>query len=216
MIYILTGNDIKKKNSYLKKLYKEDQLIFILELSSKKEDFLNFTDSQSLFGGFPVVIVDNIIKNDEISFSPSDLLVLKDSNTIFIFLEEKLLALDSKKYKKYATVEDFSVTILKQAPKINIFGITDAFSLRDKIGTWVLYREAVSSGFSPEEISGVIFWKIKTMLLNGTKFFTINELKNNSSELLSIYHKAHHGECDFTIGLEQFILSSLNKQKEKA
>jgi hypothetical protein len=211
MIYILIGNDAKKKNSYLKKLYKEDQPIFTLELLAKKEDFLNYTDSQSLFGSFPVVIVSNIIKNNEISFNPSDLLILKDSKTTFIFLEEKLLAPDSKKYKQYATIEDFSFIVTKQIPKINIFGITDSFSHRDKIGTWILYREAVSVGVSPEEISGVIFWKIKTMLLNGTKIFKPNELKYQSSNLLSIYHKAHKGECDFTIALEQFILSSLSK-----
>ena len=49
------------------------------------------------------------------------------------------------------------------------------------------------------------------MILNGTKFFSKEELKKASSELVSIYHKAHRGEYDFTISLEQFILSSLSK-----
>jgi hypothetical protein len=49
------------------------------------------------------------------------------------------------------------------------------------------------------------------MILNGTKVFTKDELKKRSSELVSIYHRAHGGEVDFTISLEQFILNSLNK-----
>ncbi|HEY5588638.1 MAG TPA: hypothetical protein VIK86_06750 [Candidatus Paceibacterota bacterium] len=211
MIYILLGNDIKKKNAYLKKLYKDDQLISVLDGTITKEILFDQAHSLSLFGGSPVVIVENVIKEGDIILSPSDLLILKDSATVFVFLEEKLLALDSKKYKKYSTIEEFNEQIVKQAPKMKVFDIAEAFSRKDKIGSWILYREAVLAGVSPEEISGIIFWKIKTMLLSGTKFFTPEELKIKSSGLVSIYHKSHRGECDFVIGLEQFILSSLSK-----
>jgi hypothetical protein len=140
-----------------------------------------------------------------------DLSSLKNSPNNLIFIEDKLPASDIKKYKKYAIIEDFSSPTTKTAPKVNVFGIADAFSRRDKIGTWVLYREAVGEGVPPEEISGIIFWKIKTMMLSGSKIFSLSELKKRSSNLVSLYHKAHKGECDFTIGLEEFILSSLSK-----
>ena len=212
MIYILSGNDTKKKNSYLKKLYKDDLPIFAPNKDVGKSELFDRALSVSLFGGSPIVVLENIIKEDNITFSQEDLSVLKDSETVFIFLEEKLLASDLKKYKKYATIEDFSVDIKKQISKINIFDIADAFSRKDKIGTWIIYREAISQGVSPEEISGIIFWKVKTMILAGTKFFSVNELKNLSSNLVSIYHDSHRGESDFVIGLEQFILSSLSKK----
>lgn len=211
MIYILTGNDTKKKNAYLKKLSNGDQSIFASEINVTKDSLFEQAKSLSLFGGYPTVIIENIIKDGDITFSQEDISILKDSETIFIFIEEKLLATELKKFKKYAIIEDFSIQVIKQASKINIFGIADAFSNRDKIGTWILYREAVSQGISPEEISGIIFWKIKTMFLIGAKFFSTDELKIRSSELVSIYHMAHRGECDFVIGLEQFILSSLSK-----
>jgi len=211
MIYILSGNDTKKKNLYLKKLVKKDQPIFISQAEITKEKFFEYALSISLFGDSPVVIIEDILKNEEIKFSAKDLLVLKDSKTIFVFLEEKLLVSDIKEYKKYSTIENFSSSTTKKIPKMNVFSIADAFSRRDKIGTWILYREAVSLGVAPEEISGIIFWKIKTMLLNGTKVFSTSELKERSGNLVDIYHKAHRGECDFTIGLEQFILSSLTK-----
>lgn len=210
MIYILSGNDIKKKNAYLKKLYAGEFLSFSSQSNITKENLFDYARSISLFGESPAVAFDGLIKEGVISLSPEELSLLSESATVFVFIEDKLLAVDNKKYKKYATIEDFSSEILKTTPKMNIFGIADAFSKRDKIGTWILYRDAVYLGASPEEISGIIFWKIKTMLLSGTKFFSPDELKNQSSELVSIYHRAHRGESDFTIGLEQFILSSLS------
>lgn len=211
MIYILSGNDTKKKNAYLKKIHNGDFLNFSMQSDISKESLFDQAKSVSLFGNSPVIIFDNFIKEGGIALSPDDLSILSESSSTFVFIEEKLLALDSKKYKKYATIEDFSMEVVKTAPKMNVFSIADSFSKRDKIGTWILYRDAVLAGASPEEVSGIIFWKIKTMLLSGTKFFSQDELKNQSSELVSIYHKSHRGELDFTIGLEQFILSSLSK-----
>lgn len=214
MIYILSGNDTKKKNAYLKKLYKNGQPIFIPQSDVSKGILFEYAETVSLFGESPIVITEGVIKGGDISLSTDDLLFLNNSKTVFVFLEEKLLATDSKKYKKHSIIEDFNIEAVKQSPKVNVFGIADAFSRRDKIGTWTLYREAVSMGVAPEEISGIIFWKIKTMILNGTKSFDINDLKMMSSELVALYHSAHHGDCDFTVGLEQFILSSLDKQKK--
>lgn len=211
MIYILSGNDTKKKSAYLKKLYKSDQSIFVPEANATKEMLLDYAMERSLFGESTTVVFENILKKEDISLSPDELSKLKDSKTVVVFLEEKLLAVDSKKYIKYATIEDFSTQIVKQAPKMNMFSIADAFARRDKINTWILYRDAVTLGAQPEEISGIIFWKIKNMVLNGTKSFSQDELKSQSSELVSLYHKAHRGESDFVIGLEQFILSALSK-----
>jgi hypothetical protein len=211
MIYILSGNDSKKKNAYLKKLYKSDQPIFVPEKDITREMIFDYALSRSLFGESSVIVFENIFKKEDIKLSDKDLTVLKDSKTAFVFMEEKLLVADVKKYKKFAEIEDFSTETVKQGPKMNIFSIADSFSRRDKIGTWVLYREAVNLGIAPEEISGIIFWKIKSMILTGTKVFSIDELKKQSSELVSLYHKAHLGETDFVIGLEQFILSSLCK-----
>jgi len=212
MIYILSGNDTKKKNAYIKKLSKNNLPVYIPQESLSKETILDYASSVSLFGESPIIVLEGLIKKGDITLSVDDLLTLKDSLTIFVSLEEKMLLPDVKKYKKYGVVEDFSSPTIKQAPKMNVFSVAEAFSRKDKIGTWILYRGAISKGASPEEISGIIFWKVKTMLLNRAKVFSVPELKKMSSELVSIYHKAHRGECDFTIALEQFILSALSKQ----
>lgn len=211
MIYILLGNDTKKKNEYLKKIYKKDLPIFLSNYSITKEELFDQAGNVSLFGGSPVVVLDSLIKEGKMDFSKEDILVLKNSETTFVFLEDKLLASDLKNYKEKAIIEDFNTEFKKLTPKTNVFGIADAFSNRNKIGTWILYREAISQGSYPEEISGIIFWKIKTMILSGSKFFSEDELKKCSSNLVSLYHEAHKGESDFVIGLEQFVLKSLSK-----
>lgn len=211
MIYILLGNDAKKKNAFLKKLYKDNLPIFAPGVDLSKELLFEKANSVSLFREKMIMVLDSPIKEGDLNFSSDDLSILKESETTFVFLEEKLLAADLKKYKRFAEIEDFSNQEIKIVSKVNVFGIADAYSNRDKIGAWILYRNAVSAGVAPEEISGIIFWKIKMMILNGNKIFSSAELKSQSSLLVSLYHKAHRGEVDFVIGLEQFILSSLNK-----
>lgn len=211
MIHIIYGNDTKNKNAYLKKLAGNHESFFITPSKISKEMLYDYASNINLFGKSPVIILEGLIYQSDIDLSSADLNILKDSPTAFLLLEDKLLASDKKKYEKYAEIKSFEQKITKQVPKINIFDIASAFESKDKVKAWMLYRESIESGIEPESISGVLFWKIKTMILNGNKAFNIDNLKRQSGELVSIYHRAHMGELDFVIGLEQFILSSLSK-----
>lgn len=209
MIYIVAGSDTKKKNSYLKKLYKDNPPIYVPEKEFTKEILLSHLGSVNLFGEYPIVVFENVLKNLELS--SREILELRESKTKFVFIEEKILAADKKKWEKNAEIVLYEDVVKKEVPKFNVFAIADSFSKRDKVGTWILYREAVLYGIPTEEISGILFWKIKTMILNGTKMFSEEELKNQSSSLVSLYHDSHLGNIDFVFGLEQFILKSLSK-----
>jgi hypothetical protein len=211
MIYIFCGNDSKKINLNISKISNKKEVILLTSSSTSKEILINYASSTSLFGDVPVIIIDNTLNKDEFSFSKTDLSILKESPTIFIFKEDKLLVANEKKYKNYANIERFEVKEIKKNPTIKSFDIVDAFSKRDKVGTWILYRQAIDGGLEPEAISGLLFWKIKTMILNGTKVFSIKELQNQSKNIVSLYHHSHRGDTDFIVGLEQFILSSLSK-----
>jgi DNA polymerase III delta subunit len=209
MIYLLAGSDIKNKSSYVGDHFPDRDFVFLYPPISK-DLLLNYASTNSLFGDSPIVKLDNILRSGEIEFLAEDLLTLKDSETIFIFLEDKLLAADEKKYKKYAEIVKFEEKAIKQAPKVNVFAIADAFSKRDKINTWILYRDAIERGTEPEAISGMLFWKIKTMLLSNSQNFPRERLLEQSSSIVSLYHRAHRGELDLVIGLEQFILGALS------
>ncbi len=176
-----------------------------------KEALMNYALGSNLFGDLLTIVTDDLITSGDIDFSSEELLALKESENMFIFLEDKLLVAGEKKYKKYAEVVRFEEKKAPPVAKFNTFAIADAYGVGDKMKAWIMYREAIEKGIEPEAISGVLFWKIKNMLLTETKTFREDALKRQSSELVTLYHKAHRGERDFIIGLEQFILSSLSK-----
>ena len=207
MIYILVGNDTKKKSVYIKTLAKAREVLALDGANISKDLLLSYASSVSLFGESQIIILDNIITKGELILSNEDLGIMQNSPTIFVYIEDKLLVANEKKYKKYADIERFEEKTQGKKPAFNTFVIADAFGRHDKVGAWINYREAIDSGILPEPISGILFWKIKTMMLAKPTPL----LKKQSGELVSLYHRAHRGECDFVIGLEQFILSSLSK-----
>lgn len=211
MIYILSGKDIEKRNEYIKNLLKGKDLIRLNHNQISRDVLIEYAESVSLFGDSPNILVDNLISQGVIKLSAKDLAILKDSKSTFIFTEDSIKVVDAKKYKNYANIEFFEEKKTPQPLKFNTFAIADSFARRDKVNTWVLYCESIEKGIEPEAISGMLFWKIKTLLLKGSPAFSKEELKRNSSEIVSLYHKAHLGECDFVIGIEQFILNALSK-----
>lgn len=212
MIYILLGDNTKSKSLYIKELVKGGESFSLSASDLNKELIMSYATNISLFGEYPYIIVENILKDEDITFSENEFNLLKESKTTFILKEDKLSAVLQKKYKKYAEIKVFEEKKAPAVPKFNVFGITDAFASRNKVLAWTLYRKAIENGIEPEAISGVLFWKIKTMVLNGSRAFSKDELKNYSSQIVSLYHKAHRGEADFSIGLEQFILASLSSK----
>lgn len=210
MIYLLVGNNTKKKNLRVRELIGDGEVEFIPIEQVSKDMIMTYAGSVSLFGGSPVIVIEGLIGYKDITLSVDELREIEDSPTTFIFIEDKLVVINEKKYGKFAKIEKFEQREVKQAPKIDIFAIADAYERKDKIKTWTLYREAIEKGSEPEAISGMLFWKIKTMILNSSRSFKEEDLKKNASTLVSLHHRAHRGETDFIIGLEQFILNSLS------
>jgi DNA polymerase III delta subunit len=213
MIYILSGNDFKAKSSYILKLASKTQVTFLPLKDASKEYLINGASTGSLFGDKSFIVVEDFFIESEVTLTNEDLEILKNSSSAFVFLEDKMLAKEQKKYAKYAEIKDFKAKEIKEIPKVNVFSVADAYARKDKVGAWVAYNSAIESGIAPEAISGILFWKIKTMILNNNKEFKVSDLKRYSSEIVALYHKAHGGEVDFVIALEQFILSSLSSGK---
>lgn len=210
MIYLFIGNDIKSKSIKLKLLSKGGSITFLSLKDLSKSILMNYANSQNLFGEKSFIVLDNFITENIFSLSKEDLASLMESQTVFVFYEDKLLASEQKKYIKYGSIENFDKKIDK-VYKSDSFAIADSFGERDKVKAWVLYNEAIEKGVTGEAVAGMLFWKIKTMMSNGQKVFSKQELKSQSSRLVSIYHKSHNGELDIFTGLEHFILSALSK-----
>lgn len=206
MIYIYSGNDIKNKNLEIKKISKNKEIFFVTE----KEKIFEYLDAQNLFGEYPCVILDGFFDN-KISFLKKEILELKESKTVFIFKEDSFNSLNLKKYKDFILFNSFEKKEIKEN-KMNIsFEVANAFGVKDKIKTWILFNQAIEKGVEPEQITGILFWKIKSLSSFNQNYFSEKEVKRCSKLLISLYHEAHLGKRDFTIGLEQFLLSVLSK-----
>ncbi len=105
--------------------------------------------------------------------------------------------------------------------------LADALAARDKKTLWIRYVEAIESGAVAEELHGILFWQVKTMLLAqqsktaeeaGLKPFPYSkakgalknwkpgEVEKLSSDLVSIYHRAHRGEGELALLTERLLL----------
>ncbi|MCK5285651.1 MAG: hypothetical protein KAJ58_00275 [Candidatus Pacebacteria bacterium] len=114
-----------------------------------------------------------------------------------------------------------------QINDFNIFDLATCFGNRNKKDLWVLYQKTKNKNISTEEVSGILFWQLRVMFqaLNSKnaveanlkpfvfnkaesylKKYSEEELKKISSDLVTIYHDARRGLCEFDLALEKFIL----------
>lgn len=211
MITFLVGTDTKKKYAYMDTLTKGRECIVLPQESTSKELLLSYASGVSLFGESPVVSLQSMIGENIFELSKEEWMVLSESHTLFFFSEDTLLKADEKRLMKYGSIERFEHIKVSTKQTFNPFALADYYARRDKMNAWITYTSLIDNGDEPEKICGMLFWKIKTMIQNGTTVFSKEELYHQSSQLVALYHRAHRGEVDFTLGLEQFIVQTLSK-----
>ncbi len=123
--------------------------------------------------------------------------------------------------------EDEKPLLDKKGREFNIFTLTDALGARKRKEAWVLYREALGAGLTPEEIFFKIVWQVKSMLIasrtknvgetdmkafpyNKAKGFLKNfepgELEKLSESLAVGYYRARRGEAEIETLVEKLLL----------
>lgn len=180
----------------------------------------------SLFGGTECFLLDTPSSNPEFAAAVADnLSAMAESVNIFVVLEGKLLAPEKKRYQKHATaIEEFTAAA---TAKLDVFGIADALTSKDRRRLWVLLTELRQQGVSAEELIGILWWQLKTLRLAaatpsaaaaGMKDFPYNKAKRSLSQfapgevaalsysLLALYHDGHAGVRDIDLALEQWVL----------
>ena len=237
MLYFLYGTDTDQARAKARELLaslqkkKPDARVFRLEPEKWSEVYLEeLIGGQGLFEQKLLIFADRLFENEEAKEAiEKNLEEIGKSENICIFLEQKvlkplLLAITEVAEK----VQAFASTERKEKPEFNIFSLTDAFGKRDKKKLWVLYQKALQTDAVPEEIHGILFWQLKSMLLaSGAKTaseagvapfvftkaksflknYSVPELQQLSSKLVRLYHDAHRGIHDFPIALERFVLT---------
>lgn len=235
MLYFLHG-DSKKilekslalTESMLAK--KPEAAIFKIDLDNWEKDKMEeLIKSHSLFSQKYIVSISNLSADKNILEDViSSLSEIQNSENVFIWLEEEISKKDLQKVEKVATKIQFFKSP-KSAKKIdlNIFDLASAFGNRDKKRAWILYQRILKE-FSAEEIYGVLWWQLKTILLVGKtssandaglktfsysnakrfcKNYSDDELNDLAINLICLYHDSRLKSEDLKLNLEKFFLS---------
>jgi DNA polymerase III delta subunit len=243
MIYFYYGTDIKsarKKaeitiDSLLSKK-KDATLIKINDGELSEEKISELISNQGLFASKNIIYLYKIFENkDNKEILSKNLKRIGESENIFFFVEEKIDKATLSKIEKNGKAEEFVKKELTKkeklaqiGEKIDFFEFADALGRRDKKGLWTLYQDALKEQVPAEEVHGIFFWQIKSMLFGKicktpdeanmkpypfqkareyARNYKDGELEKIADSFVSMYHEAHRGNTDFYIALEKFILS---------
>jgi hypothetical protein len=217
MLYLFYGDDTKNKLSgyekFIKTIPKSTDIIFINKNNFNQIQIESFYFGSSLFSEKSTIIFSNIFESEEIrDFILAKLKLIGESKNSFIFLEGKLNKSILDAFKKVDQKKlQFNVFELakEKVKKFDNFLVANAFANKDKLNTWIYFRQAIDSDVSLEEIVGVLFWKIKDMILKKNfGQFKEEQLKTFVSKLSYILPEARKVGRDAESALEQFLLEA--------
>jgi len=214
MIYLFTGDDAKKRvdayGKFLGSIPKSVEIFFINKSEFDALQLQSFYSGAALFSAKSMLVFRDIFEFETArNFILEKLGSMQQSENLFVFLEGKLGRPVIDAFKK-AEAKIYSFELPKEKKeKFNNFLLANAFEQKDKLSLWVNYRLAVDLGVGLEELVGVLFWKMKDMLLKKNfRKFTESELKKISSKLSYLLPEARKHGRDAEIVFERFLLEA--------
>ena len=245
MIYFYYGSDSDKARararavlSVMKKKKPEAEYFRVVADRWNQAEFENFLAGQGLFERKFIVFADGVFENEQAKcWLIEKMKELGVSDNAFVFLEVGIDSDSLKKIKASAReVVEFGDTAKgkekgylgkKGKEDFKVFALSDALGRRDKKETWAVFSEAIWRGLPAEELSGILFWQIKAMIIASespnallacqhafvfgkskryASNFSSEELTRMSEELVGLYHDSRRGFFDLSTALERFIL----------
>ncbi len=219
MIYLFSGDDVKNKlGSYEKFVKSIPTGVEVFSVSRNDFDPVrieSFYSGASLFSVLSAVIFQNIFEHEETKdFILEKLKLMGESANSFIFLEGKLnkSILDAFKKSLPASRQTAPFINVFELPKekkekFDNFLVANAFERKDKLNMWIYFRQAIDKGVGMEELIGVLFWKIKDMIIKKNFHkFSESELKNFASRLSFLLPEARQEGQNAESVFERFLL----------
>lgn len=235
MLYVIYGNDKKRKEEYLdalrKKITTPDTSVELVEEEQVSKDWLDESlQGRGLFGEKKIFLLNDVLGKKEVQELIFEKIEdFKRTENIFIISESSFTSKNTDLFKGFADeIKEFSQASGGKAQEFNIFLLGDALGARNKKDLWVLYERAKKTGLSDEEIAGTLFWSVKNLALmknakegddaglnhfvasknrGYVKKYSATEIQKLSGDLIKIYHEAHRGGESMDVALEKFILS---------
>lgn len=214
MLYLFSGDDAKNKivnyEKFIKSLPKDMEIFSVNRNDFNQAQIESFYSGASLFSAKSAVIFLGILEYEETrEFILEKLDLMGNSKNFFVFLESKLNkpVLDAFK-KARAELNVFELPKEKKE-KFDNFLVANAFANKDKLYTWIYFRQAVDLGVGMEELVGVLFWKIKdTILRKNFSKFSEKQLKSYIAKISYLLPEARKKGLDAESAFEQFLLEA--------
>jgi hypothetical protein len=234
MIYLFLGEYKEasdKANGLANSLLAKQTQANLIKINTENFLLFNLSDliaSQGLFFSKNIFLFSKVLESPDIHKLILDKISdLAQSDNLFIFVEEDLDKKTFEKFEKKANkIQEIKSDKLKQKKEFNIFILAEALAKKNKKDLWLLYLENLKRA-TAEEIYGIFWWQIKTLLLieknsnakdaglkpfvysKNEKFlanFKENEIEKIGAELIRIYHQSRRGGVALEIALEKWIL----------
>ena len=214
MLYLFSGDDAKSKiinyEKFIKSLPKEVEVFPVNRNDFDQVQIESFYSGSSLFSAKSAVVFSGILEYEETrEFILEKLEAMGKSGNIFVFLEGKLNKSILDAFRKARAELNVFELPKEKKEKFDNFLVANAFANKDKLNTWIYFRQAVDVGVVMEELIGVLFWKIKDMLLkkNFSKF-SEEQLKNYAAKISYLLPEARKKGLDAESAFEQFLLEA--------
>ncbi len=221
MIYLFSGDDAINKlicyEKFIKSIPSSTECFFINRNDFNPIQVESFYSGASLFSVLSAVIFQNIFEYEETrDFILNKLKLMAESTNSFVFLEGKLNKPILDAFKKILPAGKQGAPFInifelpkEKKEKFDNFLVANAFEKKDKLNLWIYFRQAMDKGVGMEELIGVLYWKIKDMLLkkNFSKFSEM-ELQNFAARLSYLLPQAREEGRDAESAFEQFLLEA--------
>jgi len=212
MIYLFSGDDAKNKRvayvKFIKSLAKDTETFFISKNNFDRIQVESLYSGAGLFFTKCAVFFENVFEKEEnLDFILEKLELMSHSQNDFVFLEGKSAKIVLDAFRKVRAELNIFEAIKEKKEKYNSFLLADAFGDRNKLELWLHFRQAMDRGVRMEELVGILFWKVKDMLLkkNFYKFSEI-ELKSFAVKISFLLQEARKNGVDDESSFEQFLL----------
>ncbi len=212
MIYLFAGDDTKKKRvnfeRFLKSVSSGTEVIFVNRNNFNKTQIESLYSGAGLFFSKATVVFEGILEyEDQRDFALDKLTEMGESKSNFLFIEGKLTKAILDLFKKARAELNIFELPKEKKEKFDNFLVANAFQYKDKLNMWIYFRQAIDLGVGMEEIVGVLFWKIKDMIVKRDfRKFSAPELQKTAAKLSYLLPEARKSGQDAESAFEKFIL----------
>jgi hypothetical protein len=217
MLYLFAGDDSKNKlkayEKFVGSVPKGVETFFVSRNDFRKAELERFYSGAGLFSQKSAVFYEDVFEREEVrDFILERLDKMVDSENTFVFLDGKLNKSVVDAFKKAGAKENqcniFELPKEKKE-KFNNFLLANAFGDKDKLHLWIYFRQAVDAGVVMEELIGVLFWKVKDMILKkNLGKWKVAELQSFASKISYILPESRKKGLDAESVFERFLLEA--------